>query len=222
MSPARLSLVLTSALAIILGLAAPAAAHVTVQPGQAAGGGYAKLAFRVPTESATASTVKLTVTFPTDRPLATVRPKTKPGWKATVTRADLPEPVQVHGATLTEAVHTITWDAQGDGIAPDMFDEFEVSVGPLPDSGRLVFDAAQTYSDGTVVRWNQTDADAEHPAPVLTVTDPPGSDASDASDGGSNALALGIAIGALAVGLVGLGIGIGLLVAAQRRPESTP
>ena len=44
---------------ILLASALPASAHVTVNPNEAAKGGFAELSFRVPTESATASTVKV-------------------------------------------------------------------------------------------------------------------------------------------------------------------
>ena len=35
---------------------------------------------------------------------------------------------------------------------------------------------AQTYSDGTVVDWADTEEDAEYPAPVLYVNDEPADD----------------------------------------------
>ena len=54
----------------VLGFAAPASAHVTVNPSTATQGGFAKLTFRVPNEKATAGTVKLEVTFPENAPIA--------------------------------------------------------------------------------------------------------------------------------------------------------
>ena len=49
----------------VLGLAPAAFAHVTVNPSDAKQGRYTRVAFRVPTESDTASTTKLEVAIPT-------------------------------------------------------------------------------------------------------------------------------------------------------------
>jgi uncharacterized protein YcnI len=191
----RLVAVVTAGTALTIGTALPAAAHVTVNPGTTSGGGWAKVTFRVPTESATASTVELTVTLPTDHPLASVSLKPKPGWTATTATAELPSPVQVDGTTLTKAIHTITWKAVDGGIRPGEFDEFDASVGPLPDSGTLVFTAAQTYSDGTVVNWNETTPNADHPAPTLTIGGP--SDDVGSGDGSTRGLSIAAVIVAL-------------------------
>ncbi|MEX0428520.1 YcnI family protein [Nocardioides sp. DS6] len=146
----------------VLLAAGPASAHVTVNPNEVPGGGYSKLTFRVPTESDTASTTKLQVYFPADSGLQSVSVKPHPGWSAKVAKK---------GDTVTR----ITWtpDAKADAIKPGEFDEFDVSVGPLPKTGTLTFKALQTYSDGSVVRWIEVpksgQAEPEHPAPVLTV-----------------------------------------------------
>jgi uncharacterized protein len=70
-------------------------------------------------------------------------------------------------------VTRIVWTASGAGIAPDEFDEFEVSAGPLPETDQLVFKALQTYADGEVVRWieeaEEGAEEPEHPAPVLAL-----------------------------------------------------
>lgn len=155
-------------------LAGPAFAHVSVDPGEETQGNYAKLAFRVPNESDTASTVKVKVSFPLKTPLASVRVKPHDGWEAKVTRTNLPEPVESGDFTLEEAVSSITWTAQqGVAIGPDEFDEFEVSVGPLPEEESMAFPAVQTYDDGEVVEWSdpvrEGAAEPEHPAPVLTL-----------------------------------------------------
>src|SRR5919112_873025 len=128
-------------------LAAPASAHVTVNPREAAPGGFAKLTFRVPTESATASPIKLAVSFPTSTPLASVSIKPHPGWAATVTRSKLAKPVDSGDLKITEAVSRITWTARGSTkIAPGQFEEFDVSVGPLPEGLKTIsFPAVQSY-----------------------------------------------------------------------------
>lgn len=157
-----------------LAAAVPASAHVTVNAATAVQGGYAKLAFRVPNEKATAKTVKLEVVLPADAPIANVSIKPVPGWTAVVEKAKLATPIQVHGSDVTEAPSKITWTAQsGAEIGSGQFQEFEVSAGPLPKVDKLVFKALQTYSDGDVVRWIEVgDGDLDKPAPVLKLTAP--------------------------------------------------
>lgn len=164
-----------AAVALVVAPAAAASAHVHVVPGSTAEGSYATLTFRVPTESDTASTTKLVVTLPTGTPLVSVSTRPVPGWTATVEQVTLPAPVDVAGTTITKAPGTVTWTAEpGAAIAPGQFQEFELSAGPLPAAGtELVFPAVQTYSDGSVVRWDQPSTGAqepEHPAPAFTVT----------------------------------------------------
>jgi uncharacterized protein len=229
-------------LAVVAGsvlLAGPASAHVSVNPSSAAPGGFAKLTFRVPTESPKASTTKVSVSFPTSTPLASVSIKPHAGWTASVTKTKLPKPVVDDGLSVTEAVSRITWTAQkGAAIAPGQFDEFDVSVGPLPKSVKsLQFPAVQTYDDGTVVNWNQptpaSGEEPEHPAPTLTLaaateaggaaapasatatTSPDTSPVAQTSSTDGTARALGTA--GLVVGVLGLLAGAIALVAARRR-----
>jgi uncharacterized protein YcnI len=175
-----LAITAASALALLLPASA-ASAHVRVHPDSTVSGGYAQLTFRVPDESPTAGTVTLVVTLPQDHPLTSVSTTPVPGWTASVTQATLPSPVDVGGATITKAPRTVTWTAErGTEIRPGEYQDFPISVGPLPPPGRLVLPATQTYSDGTVVRWSEVQeaggSEPEHPAPSFTVTsaDPDG------------------------------------------------
>src|SRR5258706_12152464 len=154
----RLRGLLTVALATgiaVFGFAAAAQAHVTVNPDQATQGGFTRIAFQVPTESDTASTTKLDVFLPTDHPVASVSVMPVPGWTIAVTTSKLATPLtDDDGNKITEAVAQITWTASADGaIKPGQFQEFAVSLGPLPQTDQLVFKVLQTYSDGSVVRW---------------------------------------------------------------------
>ncbi|MEU4118333.1 YcnI family protein [Kitasatospora sp. NPDC028055] len=172
----RLAAVALTAAASVVALAGPAFAHVTVNPGSAAQGGYTAVDFRVPNESDTASTVKLEVNLPLDHPLASVRTLPLPGWTAAVEKAKLDKPIKVHGNDVNEAVSKITWTADpGTKIAPGQFQEFRVSLGPLPtDADSMVFKALQTYDNGDVVRWIDEAAAGQpepaHPAPALKLT----------------------------------------------------
>ena len=140
-------------IAAALVLASSASAHVHVDGPDATQGGYSMLTFRVPTESETASTTSLTVTLPSDTPLAYVATQPKPGWTATVTTADLTTPVQNHDGELTTYVSSVTWtaDSPDGGIGPGEFDTFSVLAGPLPEVDSVTLPVAQGYSDGTVV-----------------------------------------------------------------------
>jgi periplasmic copper chaperone A len=213
-----------------LALAAPASAHVTVNPREATAGSYTKLTVRVPNESPTAGTVAIALSLPTDTPLASVSVKPHPGWTADVTRTTLPEPVTSGDLEIIEAVTKITWTAEpGVRVAPGQFEEFDISVGPLPDDvDALSFPATQTYDDGEVVAWDQPATDGEEPekpAPTLALLPADGDahgapatvetvSAETSTSTDDTARALGA--GGLAVGVLGLGAA-GVATARSRR-----
>ncbi|TDE28373.1 DUF1775 domain-containing protein [Nonomuraea mesophila] len=175
----RAATVLAAATALTAGLALPALAHVTVQPGTAEQGSFTKVAFRVPNERDDASTTKVEVSFPTDHPLAFVSVKPVPGWDVKVTEGKLPAPVKTEYGELEEAVTKVVWS--GGKIEPGQFQEFEVSMGQLPtDTGSLMFPTKQTYSGGEVVDWSEAPkadgTEAEHPAPLLKLVPASGGD----------------------------------------------
>ncbi len=218
----RAGVIATAAAVLTLVSGAAAEAHVRVFPDSTASGGYTKLTFRVPNESATASTTSLVISLPTDTPLASVSARPTFGWTVKIAEAKLPKAVDVGGTTLTEAPSTVTWTAEkGQAVGPGEFQEFALSVGPLPAAAtELSFPATQTYSDGTVVKWDQPEsgpAEPEHPVPAFEVTavkaDPAAvtpavtAGAAGSGDGDGSGLATGLAAGGLAVGLIGLGVG---------------
>jgi periplasmic copper chaperone A len=166
---------LVTSLVSLVVLAAGASAHVEVKPPEVEGGDFAEIAFTVPNELNDASTVKLVVDLPRDQPLASVQTSALPGWQITTKERKLAEPLELEGAPVTKVVSQITWKATSAGIPPGQFQDFPVSLGVLPTSGELTFKAVQTYSDGTVVKWDEIAAagpEPEHPAPVLALTAP--------------------------------------------------
>ena len=245
-APLRAGLAVAGAAALALVTSGVAFAHVTAQPGVATKGSYAKIAFRVPSESETANTVKLEVTLPSDHPIPSVRTTPMPGWTAVVTKAPLNPPVETDDGKVTEAVHTITWTAQpGTKLTPTEFADFEVSLGALPDNtDSLVMPAVQTYDDGTVVNWDQTQApgapEPEHPAPTLKLVDGEGGahdmdmaghgmatsagpgDSSGASggSGGVDNTARWLGGIGLVLGALGLGLGAGAVARTRRSGRS--
>ncbi len=173
----RAAITVAAATAIgAIGLAGAAQAHVTVSPSDASQGGSARIAFRVPTESDSASTTKLQVYLPTDKPVASVLVMPVPGWTAQVSSTKLASPITTDdGDQVTEAVSRITWnaDSAATAIKPGQFQEFPIMLGPLPESTSMTFKVLQTYSDGTIVRWIDESTpgapEPEHPAPVLNL-----------------------------------------------------
>ena len=240
-TPVRLTLAALGATVSGLLVAAPAAAHVTVNPDSAVQGGYARVAFRVPNESDSASTVKVEVFLPAQTPIASVSTMRVPGWTAAVEKGKPAAPVTAHGSPVTEVVTKVTWTAVGDGaVKPGEFAEFPLSMGPLPAADKLVFKALQTYSDGTVARWIEEPPAAggeepESPAPVLTLGPKPADGATPAGTGvavqasaagqpdesGSSGPALGLGIAGLVAGLAGLVLG-GLAFLRTRKKARLP
>jgi uncharacterized protein YcnI len=231
----------TLGVAAMLALAAPlaASAHVHVTPGQAAAGSSTTLTFTVPNESATAGTVKVEFDFPTATPFTSVTYQPLPGWTAAVVTETLPKPVVIGGTTVTEAPTKIVWTANaGMQITEGQFQQFVVSVGPVPNTGSVELPAHQTYSDGTVVNWDEktpaTGVEPENPAPTLyindaapvtdttgaTVTPSSAPSTSSASSAAANAtLATILSLASLAVGAIALVVG--LVVALRRRSLGT-
>jgi uncharacterized protein YcnI len=162
---------ITASAAVALGAlvaAAPAAAHVRVDDGLAPPkGGYGVVRLIVPTESNDASTVALTVTLPQGVDLATARTLPIAGWTATV---------DTEAVGNSQRVTRISWRAvdKAGGVKPSEFGEFTFSAGPWPEnSDTVALLSDQTYSDGSVVAWNEIavdkDSEPEHPAPVVTL-----------------------------------------------------
>ncbi|WP_394771207.1 YcnI family protein [Lacisediminihabitans sp.] len=207
----------------LLAIAAPlaASAHVSVTPYTAEPGSYALITFKIPNESATATTDKVEVDLPTATPFASVSYVPVAGWDVELVTETLPKPVKVDGGEVTEAVTKVVWTAQaGHAIQDGQLQLLSLSVGPVPDTGRILLPATQTYSDGRVVKWSEKGADADKPAPVLYVTDTPVAShdadaevtaATEEAHGGagttasaSDPIARGLGISGLVVGAVGI------------------
>lgn len=173
----RVGIGIGAAVAAMLALPGLAQAHVTVQPESVEGGDFSVVSFRVPNERDDASTTQVKVTLPTDQPIGSVQTTPVSGWKITTKTRQLDKPIEMFGEQLNTVVSEVTWTATNGGIRPGQFQDFNVSLGQLPESGRLVFNALQTYSSGEKVNWNQVSTDPavepEHPAPILTITPRP-------------------------------------------------
>jgi len=221
------------AAALLMVFADTASAHVTVSAdGATSGGSDQVIAFQVPTESETASTVGFKLQLPTDTPIASVMAQPLPGWSFTETTTKLATPIKTDDGDITEAVSEIDWKADNKAayVAPGQFQQFVVIAGLLPSTSKLVFRAIQNYSDGSSVNWTEVPAagsavEPEHAAPTLSLgaakEDNPVVAPSSAtnsmqtasSKSSSTAVPTGIAIAAAVIALVAL-------VFALRRPKS--
>jgi uncharacterized protein len=181
--------------------------------------------FRTPNEESNAVTVKLQVFFPTDHPLLDVLVEPHPGWSFTAKSAQLANPVTTDDGKITDAVSEVTWtaDSKATGLQAGEATDFVVIAGQLPDAATATFRALQTYSNGDVIKWIETQTpgadEPEHPAPVLTLSPASGAAASASATGttaGSSSsassskenISLGLAVAALVVALAGAGLAV--------------
>jgi uncharacterized protein YcnI len=163
--------------ALVLAVPLSASAHVRVYPKQAvAGADDTLLTFSVPTESGAATTTRVVVDLPTATPFGDVSYQPVAGWTARVVDGELPKPATVDGTRVTEAPLRVIWTAEpGTALSGGQFQDFVLSVGPIPDTGEVAFPTTQTYSDGKVVSWTEPTAasgkEPDRPAPVLYIND---------------------------------------------------
>jgi uncharacterized protein YcnI len=157
---------------VVLVLATPAFAHVTVSPGEATSDGFGTLVFQVPHGCDGSPTTGLSVQIPAG--VVSVKPQPKAGWDLAIEEGTLPEPVDYFGETLTEGVLSVTWS--GGSLEDQHMDQFAMSVKFPPAAGEtLYFPAVQTCADGEhawiqVPAEGQSSEELEEPAPAVTLS----------------------------------------------------
>jgi uncharacterized protein YcnI len=199
----------------------------------------------VPSESDTASTTELVISFPSDTPFTSVDTQPKAGWTATVTNQPLATPLtDDDGNPITQYVSQVDFKATGQeaAIPPGQFDLFNLSVGAFPKAPSVSFGALQTYSDGSKVNWNEKAAtgaaEPEHPAPVLQLAAAASDDAS--GTGGAAVTAASAAapqpaaapaagsgsswteVTGLVLGIIALLVSVGAFLMSRRRGPGSP
>jgi uncharacterized protein YcnI len=243
MRTTRLAVVLSATAAFVLLLASPAFAHVSVHSTDATSGGTdAEITFRVPNELGNASTTKVEIHLPTDKPLVGVLAAPKVGWKVVTSSEKLKTPIVTDDGKIDTVVTTVTWTAAAAGGAgPGQYDDFDIAVAQLPKTDSVVFKVIQTYSNGSAVPWIELKApgstqEPEHPAPELALgaaTNPsPGATPTSASKATVSAASGSITTNSnddsSAKTLAGIGLGVGILAlllasaALLRRRTSKP
>lgn len=163
---------LAAGTALAIGLPLAANAHVTITPDTAPAGSDAVITFKVPNESATATTDKIELVMPTDHPFLSVQYVPVAGWTAQLVTEALAKPVTVDDDVIDTAVTKVIWTASPGSEIPDgAVQEFSLALEPVPNAGSVTLPAVQFYSDGTTVSWADRGVDARHPAPVLYIND---------------------------------------------------
>ncbi|MFI5493716.1 DUF1775 domain-containing protein [Actinoplanes sp. NPDC051859] len=134
----------------VLGLAAPAAADVTVSPPSAPQGSGQNVSFTL-TNTAQSPITKVKLVLPLDMPVAEVNPLSVPDWAPGLEYRKLDTPLKgIHGNSLvTEATSAVVWTAMpGKELAPGKSTDLSVAMGPLPASGdKMSFALTPTYAD---------------------------------------------------------------------------
>ncbi|MFG1901054.1 YcnI family protein [Micromonospora carbonacea] len=180
-----LRLAASAAVAVVaatLGWAGTAlAADVTSTPEQARQGDPVRLEIVVPEERPGARTERIELRLPAAAPVGEAYPMSVTGWAPLITTRKLAEPIPgIHGTTMDTVTASVVWTrAKGAPAGPA---RLAVSMGPLPQAEKMVFEVVQTYSDGTVVRWADP-AGGARPAPVLTLLPAAGGHGGDGAAG---------------------------------------
>lgn len=224
---------MTAATAAALALAAPAGAHVTIDPAEGPADGYATLQVQVPHGCDGSATRAVRVQIPASVP--SVTPQVHPGWEV-ATKEGPKDPVELHGEQVTRGVSEVVWTAADAGPLPDgRLDLFGMSVKlPAGKAGdRVYFPTVQECVKGKsawiqIPQPDESEDDLESPAPAVTLTAATGGHgtaatedvalASAASGSGSDdGPSTGLVIAALVLGGLGLLTGIVALLAGRRR-----
>lgn len=153
---------LRQTLALLL-LAAPAAAHVTIQPAEAPANAFARIAFAVQHGCAGAATTAIEVTLPDD--VAGARPMPKPGWELATEVRTLARPLAGPHGLIREAPASVAW--RGGRLADAHYEEFVMLVRTPDRPGEtLRFAVAQLCEGGARHDW-AGEAGSRQPAATL-------------------------------------------------------
>jgi periplasmic copper chaperone A len=155
----------TASIGLVLA-AAPALAHVTANPSEAATGSYTSLNFRVSHGCDGSSTTKVAVHVPDG--VVSVKPQEVAGWTIDIATGPI-TPYDSHGKTVSEGVNEVSWT--GGPLPDDHMQQFGLSL-KLPDkAGETVyFPVVQSCQQG-VTRWIEIPVagqdEPEHPAAAV-------------------------------------------------------
>ncbi|MGG1572388.1 YcnI family protein [Fictibacillus sp. NRS-1165] len=149
----KLTSIVTVCAASLFIFSGSASAHVVVFPQQTMQGTYEKFSVRVPSEK-DVPTVKVKVEIPKDVEISRFEPM--PGWRYSIEKDS------------TGLIKSVTWTAEGKGIAATEFTEFNMQGKVGDKAKKIVWKAYQKYKDGSTVAWEGPES-SETPASVTQV-----------------------------------------------------
>lgn len=226
---------------VVASAAAPASAHVSIDPATTEAGAFTVLDFGIGHGCEGSATTKIEISMPEEIPQATL--VRHPLWTGEKVTEEFDEPItDSHGNEITERVAQVVYTST-EPLPDDVRDSVAISV-QLPDAAgeTLAFPVVQTCEQGAnpwteVAAEGQDPHDLDFPAPTLTITEaagdghgqgeeeadaqgdeaaPDGTDtgaaAADTADEGGN----GLSIAALIAGIGGLAVG-GIALARGRK-----
>jgi uncharacterized protein YcnI len=145
-----------------------ASAHVTVQPKETSQGKYEMFTVKVPSEKEEVTTTKIEVKIPEEVNITRFEPK--PGWTYEIQKND------------SGKITSVTWTTENDGLSATEFGQFNMNGKVGEEVTEIVWNAIQTYSDGSIVEWAGA-ADSEYPSSVTVVN--PADSSEDSHHGAS-------------------------------------
>jgi periplasmic copper chaperone A len=183
---ARRALVLAAATTTALVVASAASAHARVSPPVSVSGKLQLYSLAVPTEKENLNTTKIVMTVPKGFGIDSFVP-TSAGWK---------QQIQQTGSGDSAVVQKVTWSG---GDVPTGEDSLFQFLAQPAKTGTYTFQVQQTYSDGSIVDWNEPESGA-NPAPTIEVK-------SSLGGGGTPVLTLvALVLGALGILLGGIAL----------------
>lgn len=141
----RLTVFFAATIVLTASLSGMASAHVTVKPAEVATSSYQIFTVSVPNEKSVSTTgVKLLI----PDSIKTVTPTQKAGWQIEIEKE----------SSGDDVVKSVAWS--GGEISDGTRDDFTFSARVPSEATELEWKAYQTYSDGTVVAWDQVNSDS--------------------------------------------------------------
>jgi uncharacterized protein YcnI len=108
----------------------------------------------IPTEKEGLTTTSIVLTVPSGFGIDSFVPS--PGWKRSV---------QATGSGDSAVVQTVTWTGGNTPTGDDSLFQF---LAQPANTGTYTFQVKQTYSDGSIVDWNESES-GQNPAPTIDV-----------------------------------------------------
>jgi uncharacterized protein YcnI len=161
-----------------IAIAAPAAAHVTLEVSEAPAEGFYKAVLRVPHGCEGAATTAVRVQIPEG--FINTKPMPKAGWEVVLTEGDYAQTYDYYGTELTSGVKEIAWT--GGNLPDNFYDEFvfRTKIAGIEPGTQVPILVVQECGPDMAERWIEIPAPGEdpdsyeYPAPMLTITEPSG------------------------------------------------